>query len=42
MLDIAAAREGFRDKVMSDIEFVRSSHNNADGLTKLISQYILI
>eukprot|EP00171_Calliarthron_tuberculosum_P023641 IDg23641t1 len=34
MLDIAAAREGFRDKVISDIGFVRSSSNLADGLTK--------
>ncbi len=34
MLKIAAAREGFRDKVISDIGFVRSSQNLADGLTK--------
>lgn len=41
MLDIAAAREGFRDKVISDIGFVRSSHNIADGLTKSMSQAAL-
>ncbi len=41
MLDIAAAREGFRDKVISDIGFVRSSHNLADGLTKSMSQAAL-
>lgn len=38
MLDIAAAREAFRDKTISDIGFVRSSHNIADGLTKAMSQ----
>ena len=38
MLDIAAAREGFRDKVISDIGFVRSSQNLADGLTKPMAQ----
>eukprot|EP00171_Calliarthron_tuberculosum_P009468 IDg9468t1 len=31
-------REGFRDKIISDIGFVRSSHNLADGLTKAMSQ----
>ena len=41
MLDIAAAREGFRDKVISDIGFVRSSKNVADGLTKPMSQAVL-
>lgn len=41
MLDIAAAREGFRDKVISDIGFVRSSKNVADGLTKAMSQAML-
>lgn len=34
MLDIAAAREGFRNKVISDIDFVRNSSNIADELTK--------
>ena len=38
MLDIAAAREGFREKIISDIGFVRSSCNVADGLTKPMQQ----
>ena len=38
MLDIAAAREGFRDKVISNICFVRSSSKIADGLTKVMQQ----
>lgn len=38
MLDIAAARDGFRDKIISDIGFVRSLKNLADGLTKPMSQ----
>jgi len=41
MLDIAATREGFRNKVISDIGFVRSSNNLADGLTKAMSQAAL-
>ena len=41
MLEIAAAREGFRDKVISDIGFVRSSLNTADGLTKAMQQGFL-
>eukprot|EP00171_Calliarthron_tuberculosum_P016586 IDg16586t1 len=41
MLDIAAAREGFRDKTISDIGFVRSASNLADGLTKPMSQAAL-
>eukprot|EP00171_Calliarthron_tuberculosum_P000537 IDg537t1 len=41
MLDIAAAREGFRNKTISDIGFVRSSSNIADGLTKAMSQAAL-
>lgn len=41
MIDIAAAREGFCDKVISDIWFVRSSRNLADGLTKSMSQAAL-
>ncbi len=41
MLDIAAAREGFRDKLISDIGFVSSSKNLADGLTKSMSQSAL-
>jgi len=41
MLDIAAAREGFKSKVISDIGFVRSSNNIADGLTKSMIQAAL-
>ena len=41
MLDIAAARQGFKNKVISDIGFVRSSKNVADGLTKPMSQAML-
>ena len=37
MLNIAAAREGFRDKVISDIVFIRSSKSITDGLTKSMS-----
>lgn len=33
-LDIAAAREGFKEKVTSDIECFRSSHNISDEFTK--------
>lgn len=41
MLDIAAAREGFRDKAISDIGFIRSHKNVSDGLTKPMSQAML-
>eukprot|EP00171_Calliarthron_tuberculosum_P022574 IDg22574t1 len=41
MLDVAVAREGYRKKEISDIGFVRSSHNLADGLTKLMNQAAL-
>ena len=41
MLDIAAARKGFRSKAISDIGFVRSNKNVADGLTKPMSQAVL-
>lgn len=41
MLDIAAAREGFKNGVISDIGFVRSSYNIADGLTKSMQQKAL-
>lgn len=34
MLDIAAEFEAFQDHAISDISFVRSIHNLADGLTK--------
>lgn len=38
-LDIAAARELFRDKVISDNVFVRSSANVADVIIALIKYY---
>lgn len=38
MLDIAAAKEGFKNKTISDIGFVWSSQNIADGLTKSMGQ----
>ena len=38
MLDIAAARKGFRDKVISDIGVVRIASNIADGLKKPMQQ----
>lgn len=38
MLDIAAAREGFRKHEISDIGLVRSEDNIADGLTKAMKQ----
>ena len=41
MLDIAAARERFRTHLISDIGFVRSSKNIADGLTKPMRQQAL-
>lgn len=41
MLDIAAAREGFKSKTISDIGFVRSSYKFAVGLTKSMSQNML-
>lgn len=41
MLDIAAAREAFQDQTISNIGFVRSSKNIADGLTKPMQQATL-
>lgn len=41
MLDIAVPRELFRDKAISDIRFIRSSTNIANGLFKQISQAVL-
>lgn len=41
MLDIAAAREGFWKHEISDIGFVRSNNNLADGLTKSMKQEAL-
>ena len=38
ILNIAAAREGFRRKTISDIGFVRSSSNVADGITRQMKQ----
>lgn len=38
MLDVASAREGFRRMEISDIGFIRSSHNLADGLIKSMKQ----
>ena len=38
LLDITAAREGFRDKVTSDIGYVRSASNIADRLKKPMQQ----
>lgn len=41
MLDIAAAKEGFKDRLISDIGLVRSKENIADGFTKNMSQVAL-
>lgn len=41
MIDVAAAREGFRDMHISDIGFVRGKDNCADGLTKKMSRKVL-
>lgn len=41
ILDIAASREVFRDKFISDIGFVRSCNNFSDGLTKSMIQATL-
>ena len=41
MIDIAAAREGFKNKLISDFGFVRTNHMLADGLTKSMSQVAL-
>ena len=41
MLDIAAAREGFLKHEISDIGFVRTKFNLADGLTKRMQQSAL-
>lgn len=41
MLDVAAAREGFRDKILSDMGFVRTNHNIADSLMKSMLQSLL-
>ncbi len=41
LLDIAAAREGYRRREISNIGFVRSDQNLADGLTKTMTQAAL-
>lgn len=41
MLDIATAREGFREKLISGIGFVRGNANLADRLTKAMIQAVL-
>lgn len=41
MLDIAAARERFTDKKISDIGVVSTAQNVADGLTKSMSEGLL-
>lgn len=38
MLHIAAALEGFRDKFIYEIGFVRSGNNVADSLAKYMNQ----
>lgn len=38
MIDVAAAREGFTDKVISDIGLVRGACNIADGFTKSMTR----
>lgn len=40
-IDIAAAREVFRDRGISDIGLVRSSHRFGDRLTIQMSQAVL-
>ena len=42
MLDIDAAREGFKKEEISDVNFVRSDDNIADALTKKMSQKALM
>lgn len=41
MLDIAAAREAFRDEIIYDIGLIRTKWNIADGVTKQTSQVSL-
>lgn len=42
ILEIAAAREGFNNKTISDIGFIRSTANIADDLTKQMEQAIIM
>lgn len=41
MLDVAAAREGLRDRVISDIGFFRSRYDISDTLMKEMSRSFL-
>ncbi len=41
MLDIAVSRQAFRSREISDIGFLRSHHNLADGFTKPMQQAAL-
>ena len=41
VIDMAAARDGFKDHLISDIGFVRSFSNIANGLMKEMSQAAL-
>ena len=41
MLDIYAARQAYKAKEISNIGFLRSSHNLSDGLTKRKKQTAL-
>ena len=38
MLDVAAAREGFLDKIVSEIGFIGTNHSVGDGMTKIMNQ----
>lgn len=41
MLDMARAREGFRNKEINDIGLIQSENNFVDSLTKMMSQFKL-
>ena len=41
MLDIYATRQGYKEQEISNIGFVRSNHNIADGLKKSKNQEVL-
>ena len=41
MLDVYAARQAYKEQHISNIDFVRSNHNIADGLTKTMNQEAL-
>ena len=42
MLDVACAREGFKNRDINNIGFIRSENKLADGFTKHMSQAILL